>query len=103
MVDGAPAPRGRARRLTIAATALACGLAGGLVSAAGGRLGAMSLASIVDAFPRTRVRLDVLGRPLGEDGLGPRTRAVLGVGEGLLFGAGLAAGLARRPRRPEVP
>jgi len=102
MVDGAPAPRGRARRLTIAATALACGLAGGLVSASGGRLGAMSLASIVDAFPRTRVRLDVLGRPLGEDASGPRTRALLGLGEGLLFGAGLAAGLTRRPRRPET-
>jgi len=103
MVDGAPAPRGRARRLTIAATALACGLAGGAVSASGGRLGAASLASIVDAFPRTRVRVDVLGRPLGEDGLGPRTRAAIGVGEGLLFGAGLAAGLTRRPRRPRRP
>jgi DNA-binding winged helix-turn-helix (wHTH) protein len=101
MVGGAPAPRGRARRLTIAATALACGLAGVLVSLSAGRLGAASLASIVEAFPATRVRLDVLGRPLGEDGLGPRTRAVLGAGEGLLFGAGLAAGLTRRPRRPE--
>ena len=26
----------------------------------------------------------------------------LGLGEGLLFGAGLAAGLTRRPRRPET-
>ncbi len=103
MVDGAPAPRGRARRLTIAATALACGISGALVSASGGRLGAMSLASIVEASPRTRVRLEVLGRPLGEDGLGARTRVVLGLGEGLLFGAGLAAGLARRPRRPGTP
>jgi len=103
MVGGAPAPRGRARGLTIAAAALACGIAGGLVSASGGRLGALSLASVVDTFPRTRVRLDVLGRPVGEDGLGPRTRAVLGVGEGLLFGAGLAAGLTRRPRRPRTP
>ena len=100
MVDGAPAPRGRARRLTIAATALACGLAAGLVSVSGGRLGAASLASVVEAFPATRVRLDVLGRPLGEARLGPRTRAVLGIGEGLFFGAGLAAGLTRRPRRP---
>ena len=39
-----------------------------------------------------------LGRPFGEDRLGPRTRAALGFGEGLLFGAGLAAGLTRRPR-----
>jgi len=101
MVDGAPSPRGRARLLTAAATALACALAGGLVSGSGGRLGAMSLASVVGAFPATRVRLDVLGRPLGEDGLGPRTRTALGLGEGLLFGAGLAAGLTRRPRRLE--
>ena len=100
MVDGAPAPRGRARVATAAATALACGLAGALVSEFGGRLGATSLASVVGAFPATRVRLEVLGRPLGEDGLGPRTRAALGLGEGLLFGAGLAAGLTRRPRRP---
>jgi hypothetical protein len=99
MVDGAPAPRGRARRLTIGATALACALAGGLVSASGGRLGAMSLAGIVNAFPGTRVRLEALGRPLGENGLGPRTRTLVGLGEGLLFGAGLAAGLTRRPRR----
>ena len=98
MVDGAPALRGRARLLTVVATALACGLAGALVSGAGGRLGATSLASVVDAFPATRVRLAVLGRPLGEDGLGPRTRGALGFGEGLLFGAGLAAGLTRRPR-----
>jgi DNA-binding winged helix-turn-helix (wHTH) protein len=100
MVDGAPAPRGRARLLTVVATALACGLAGALVSGAGGRLGAASLASVVEAFPATRVRLDMLGRLLAEDGLGPRTRGVIGLGEGLLFGAGLAAGLTRRPRRP---
>jgi hypothetical protein len=101
MVDGAPAPRGRARLLTVAATALASGLAGALVSGSGGRLGATSLASVVDAFPATRVRLAVLGRPLGEAGFGPRTRGALGFGEGLLFGAGLAAGLTRRPRRPD--
>jgi hypothetical protein len=101
MVDGAPAPRGRARGLTIAGTALACGLAGVLVSLSDSRLGASSLDRIVAAFPATRVRLDLLGSPLGEDGLGPRTRTALGLGEGLLFGAGLAAGLTRRPRRPE--
>jgi DNA-binding winged helix-turn-helix (wHTH) protein len=100
MLGGAPAPRGRARLLTIAATAIACAVAGGLVSASGGRLGATSLARVVDAFPATRVRLDVLGLFLREDGLGPRTRTAIGLGEGLLFGAGLAAGLTRRPRRP---
>ena len=100
LVGGAAAPRGRRRLATVAATALACALAGFLVSAAGGRLGAVSLDAIVAGFPSTRVRLDALGRLFGEEGLGPRTRAGLGFGEGLLFGAGLAAGLTRRPRRP---
>jgi DNA-binding winged helix-turn-helix (wHTH) protein len=99
MRDGAPAPRGRARALTIAATALACAVAGGVVSFSGGRLGASSLAGVVEAFPATRVRLERLGGLLGEQGLGPRTRTALGGGEGLIFGAGLAAGLTRRPRR----
>jgi DNA-binding winged helix-turn-helix (wHTH) protein len=100
LVDGAPAPRGRARLGAVAATALACGLAGAAVSAAGGRLGALSLDAIVGAFPASRVHLETLGRPFGEDGLGPRTRTAVGAAEGLLFGTGLALGLSRRPRRP---
>jgi hypothetical protein len=99
LAGGIAAPRGRSRLATVAATALACALGGGLVSAAGGRLGALSLDAIVAGFPSTRVEISRLGRPLGEAGLGPRTRLALGLGEGLLFGAGLAAGLTRRPRR----
>jgi DNA-binding winged helix-turn-helix (wHTH) protein len=100
MAGGMAAPRGRARLAVVATTALACALAGGLVAAAGGRLGASSLDAIVEGFPATRVRLGLLGRPVGETDLGPRTRTALGLGEGLLFGAGLAAGLTRRPRHP---
>ena len=99
LTGGIAAPRGRSRLLAVAATALACATGGGLVSAAGGRLGAVSLAAIVAGFPTTRVDLGRLGRPLGEKGLGPRTRLAIGPGEGLLFGAGLAAGLTHRPRR----
>ena len=58
----------------------------------------MSLDAIVQRFAASRVELSRLGLPLGEDRLGPRTRTALGFGEGLLFGAGLAAGLTRRPR-----
>jgi DNA-binding winged helix-turn-helix (wHTH) protein len=99
---GAAAPRGRARLVAVAATAIACAAAAAIVSAAGGRLGAASLDAVVRGFPDTRVRLDALGRPFGEDRLGPRTRTAVGFGEGLLFGAGLAAGLARRPRSRET-
>ncbi len=100
LVGGVAAPRGRSRLATVAATALACALGAALVSAAGGRLGAASLDAIVAGFPSTRVHLGSLGRLFGEAGLGPRTQVALGLGEGLLFGAGLAAGLTRRPRGP---
>jgi hypothetical protein len=100
MLGGVAAPRGRTRLATVSATALACALAGGLVTAAAGRLGAASLGAIVDGFPATRVRLAALGRVFGEARLGPRTRLALGLAEGALFGAGLAAGLTIRPRRP---
>jgi hypothetical protein len=102
MADGLAAPRGRARAGTVAATALACALAAAGLSLGGGRLGAASLDAIVGTFPETRVRLASLGRLFGEEALGLRTLAVLGFGEGLLFGAGLAAGLTRRPRRVDV-
>jgi len=102
MADGLAAPRGRARAGTIAATALACAFVAAGLSLAGGRLGAASLDAIVGTFPETRVRLASLGRLFGEEGLGVRTLAALGFGEGLLFGVGLAAGLTRRPRRPDV-
>jgi hypothetical protein len=91
-------PRGPARLRACGATAVACALAAGLVSAAGLRLGSTSLAAVVHGFPATQVHLDAFGRLVGEAGLGPRARTLLGGFEGLLFGAGLAAGLTRRPR-----
>lgn len=100
LAGGLPAPRGRARAATVAATALACALTAALLTVAGGRLGSVSLDAIVAGFPASRVRLAALGRLFGEEGLGPVTRAALGFSEGLLFGAGLAAGLTRRPRLP---
>jgi DNA-binding winged helix-turn-helix (wHTH) protein len=95
---GLAAPRGRARTTTVAATALACALGAAASSRAGGSLGAGSLDAIVERFPASRVELARLARPFGEDRLGPRTRTALGFGEGLLFGAGLAFGITRRPR-----
>lgn len=95
---GMATPRGRARLRAVAATGAACALAAAASSSDGARLGAVSLAEIVGRFPSTRVRLEAFGPLFGEPGLGPRTRGALGGAEGLLFGAGLAAGLTRRPR-----
>jgi DNA-binding winged helix-turn-helix (wHTH) protein len=96
---GAAAPRGRARVRAAATTAVACAVAGAAVAATGGRLGAASLEAIVERFPTSRVHLEALARPLGETrAAAPPVRTALGAGEGLLFGAGLAAGLTRRPR-----
>jgi hypothetical protein len=38
-----------------------------------------------------------LGRLIGEPDFGPISRAVIGMGEGGLFGFGLALGLTHRP------
>jgi DNA-binding winged helix-turn-helix (wHTH) protein len=95
---GMATPHGAARLRTCGATALACALAAAFGSAAGLRLGSTSLAAVVRGFPATQVHLGAFGRLVGEAALGPRTRTLLGAAEGLLFGAGLAAGLTRRPR-----
>jgi hypothetical protein len=41
--------------------------------------------------------LTPLGRLMGEADFGPLSRAIIGTGEGGLFGFGLALGLTRRP------
>jgi DNA-binding winged helix-turn-helix (wHTH) protein len=95
---GLATPRGAARLRACLATGLACGAAAALLSAGGLRLGAASLAAVVDGFPATQVRLALFGALAGEEDFGPRARTLVGAAEGLLFGAGLAAGLTRRPR-----
>ena len=51
-----------------------------------------------EASQGSQVVLTPLGRLVGEPDFGPVSAAILGTGEGLLFGAGLAFGLTRRPR-----
>ena len=96
---GMASPRGAARRRTCLVTGVACALAAGVLAAGGFRLGSASLRSVTAGFPDSQVRLEAFAPLVGESDLGPRTRAGLGATEGLLFGAGLAAGLTRRPRR----
>jgi hypothetical protein len=95
---GMATPRGAARRRACFVTGLACAAAAAIVSAAGFRLGAASLAAVVDRFPATQVRLVAFGALVGETRFGPRTQTLVGAAEGLLFGAGLAAGLTHRPK-----
>jgi DNA-binding winged helix-turn-helix (wHTH) protein len=94
---GMATPHGSQRLIAAASTAVACALVAAGVSALGGQLGGASLDTIARSFPTSRVRLDALGTLLGEPGFGPRTRGALSAFEGLLFGAGLALGLTRRP------
>jgi DNA-binding winged helix-turn-helix (wHTH) protein len=97
--EGLAAPRGAGRLRACLVTGLVCAAAAAALSAGGLRLGAASLRSVVAGFPDTQVRFEALAPLVGETGFGPRTRTALGGVEGFLFGAGLAAGLTRRPRR----
>jgi hypothetical protein len=95
---GMATPHGSRRAWAALVTGIACALAAALVTLAGGTLGGASLHRVAEAFPGSRVRLEMLGRLTGEPGFGPSARAGLGAWEGLLFGGGLALGLTRRPK-----
>jgi hypothetical protein len=97
---GMAAPRGWARARAALGTGLACAAAAALLAATGSYLGAMSLDFVARAFPGSQVGIEPLSRLLGESAPGLVTRVVISGGEGLLFGAGLALGLTRRPSPP---
>jgi DNA-binding winged helix-turn-helix (wHTH) protein len=95
--DGLAAPRGR-RRLSVAVVvAGACGLGALAVSLGGRPLVGGTVQAIAQASQGSQVTLTPLGALIGEPDFGPITRAVIGTGEGALFGLGLAIGLTRRP------
>ncbi|HEY6546624.1 MAG TPA: hypothetical protein VI589_01915, partial [Vicinamibacteria bacterium] len=79
-------------------TGAAGGLAAAFLAATGSHLGAMSLDFMARSFPDALVSFDPLARLLGEGSPGSVTRVVIGAGEGLAFGFGLAFGLTHRPR-----
>lgn len=97
---GMATPRGAARWITSLVTGIACAIACIALTWSGRRLGGVSLDLMAHSFPGSHVGLSSLGRLVGEDGVGPRARTLLGAYEGLLFGAGLAYGLTRRPHPP---
>jgi DNA-binding winged helix-turn-helix (wHTH) protein len=95
---GMATPHGRERLRAVLAGAACCAAGGLALTLAGGQLTGASLHALARSFQGSQVTLEPLARLLGERQLGPVTRGVLAVAEGALFGAGLVAGLTRRPR-----
>ena len=95
---GLAAPRGWRRVATAAVVGLACAAATLALALAGRALVGGTVHLIAEASQGSQVVLTPLGRLVGEPDFGPVTAAILGTGEGLLFGAGLAFGLTRRPK-----
>ena len=102
---GMAAPRGAERWRASLTTGAVTAIAAIALSLAGRHLVGSSLDVMADAFAGSEVGLDALARLLGEDSLRPVTRTIVGAFEALVFGAGLAFGLTRRPRTAitEVP
>lgn len=94
---GMAAPRGGARWRVSLTTGTVAAVAAIVLTLAGRHLVGSSLDAMADSFAGSRVGLDALARLLGEDSLRPITRAVIGAFEAMVFGAGLAFGLTRRP------
>jgi DNA-binding winged helix-turn-helix (wHTH) protein len=94
---GLAAPRGRERFAAAAVTGCACALAALALSSSGRPLVGGTIHAIAQASAGSHAMLTPLARLIGEPDFGPWTRAVIGAGEGGLFGLGLAFGLTRRP------
>jgi DNA-binding winged helix-turn-helix (wHTH) protein len=78
-------------RLGVATAAVSGGLAGALIPLLGGRLMGGSLALLTDNFANSRLRIEQVGRMVGEAGFGPVSQSVTGALEGALF-AGCVVG-----------
>lgn len=77
-------------------TALSCGFAALILTGAGWPLVGGTVHAIATGSDGSQAVLTPLGRLIGETDFGPLSSAIIGTGEGLLFGLGVAAGLARR-------
>jgi DNA-binding winged helix-turn-helix (wHTH) protein len=93
---GLAAPRGSARLRAIGLTAGACGLAALALTLAGRPLVGGTIHAIAQASRGSQAALTPIARLVGEPDFGPLTAAVIGTGEGALFGIGLSLGLTRR-------
>jgi hypothetical protein len=95
--SGLAAPRGRRRLSAAALVAGACGLGALGLTLTGRPLVGGTVHAIAQASQGSQATLTPLGALIGEPDFGPIARAVIGTGEGALFGLGLALGLTRRP------
>jgi DNA-binding winged helix-turn-helix (wHTH) protein len=94
--EGIAAPRGGRRLRVAAVTAAMCGLAALALTVAGRPLVGGTIHAIAELSAGSQATLTPLARLIGEPDFGPLTGAIVGTGEGLLFGLGLAFGLTRR-------
>ncbi len=96
---GMATPHGRARVGAVLVTGLACAATGVLLCRIGFNLAGTTLNLLAQTYAGSHVGLEPLARMVGEADAGPLTRSLSGGIEGFFFGAGLAAGLTRRPSR----
>src|SRR5438876_202669 len=95
--SGLAAARGRRRLSAAALVAGACGLGALGLTLTGRPLVGGTVHAIAQASQGSQATLTPLGALIGEPDFGPIARAVIGTGEGALFGLGLTLGLTRRP------
>jgi len=93
---GLAAPRGRRRLAASSVIAGFCGLAALALALAGRPLVGGTIHLIAEASAGSQATLTPLGRLIGEPDFSRLTAAVIAMGEGSLFGFGLALGLMRR-------
>lgn len=89
------APRGCRRLQAAALTGVCCGLGALALTFAGRPLVGGTIHAIAHAAHGSQATLTPLGRLVGEPDFGPVSQALIGAGEGTLFGFGLAFGLMR--------
>jgi DNA-binding winged helix-turn-helix (wHTH) protein len=95
---GLAAPRGGRRAQVATAMAVTCGLAALLLAISDRPLVGGTIHAIAHASHGSQVELTPFSRLIGEPDFGPLSRALIGTGEGALFGLGLALGLTHRPQ-----
>ena len=94
---GLAAPRGRRRVMTVLLTAGSCAGAALVLAIAGAVLVGGTIHAVAEAAAGSEAALTPLSHVLGETDFGPISRALIGMGEGAMFGFGVSLGLTRRP------